>query len=220
MNNTAFFNQVMERLGRRTSTELRASAVLEANEIIKTLQRDLPWAPWFLFQRAEVVVPAESETLDVGARFVHLEEDYPVFFWAADADYAASPKVWTALERSDPAEVFKDNVQEDAPRFWSLEPGYATTVIRFSPVPSWAGRLSYQGYVSAGDITDDSATHVWVAEAYQWLVNETVATLALGYLHNATLAQAARVEAEQYKRAHYVKSVAFQNMQYSLAKGE
>lgn len=219
MNMLDLVDRVMDRLGKRNALSLRQAVVAEANEIIRSLEQ-LPWCPWFLFERQEHTLVAASDTLILPTSMLRANEDYPILFWGLPENLQLVRPVWHVLERADPASVMLDTSMGDRPLVWSLDPGISFTTFRFSPQPTQDGIVVVQGYFASPVFDDIAVEHPWVTNAYRWLVNEIVAAMATGYLHNPELAQTAKAEATAENALHYRRSVELAVSQMNLVKGE
>lgn len=204
MNGSAALDLVMNRLGRRTNTELRAALILEM-ALVQEVQEGGPIKYWF--QRAldtSLTTTANSELVTLPSNFLAFDEDWgAVYVMDPDSTY---PDPYIKLQKdiySDMQERFVNDDGSDSaqlPERWAPigknSSGSHQIALRAIPQDTFNLKILY--YASDSAPTDAATTNLWLTNAADLLIAETGIVAAGQYVNDKS---ALAVFAEQAKRA-------------------
>ena len=221
MTGQEFYNLIMSRLGKRSSTELRNIVLQETAEAVKSLSR-ASWAPWFLFTDSDVGTTSGVSRIDTGLEILNLEDEYPFLRWIPATEYGVSPEEWRLLVRKEAFRLQSADPLDAEPEFWARAPGLVSFKVDLYPTPDVDGYLRIQAYTehSAPPDSPDPSTNVWLIHAARWLVAEVCAVVAAQHLQNTNLSQGFQLEEQRERESHWRKSHALRNAQQEYVKGE
>jgi len=211
---------IMQRLT-RTSTDLRAAALLEMNLLMHSKLEMGPSPPWFLLQDdpTAMVTVANQEHVALPPGFLRFDDDNEVgglFIYDATI---TGPDKWRELPRSSYNKMQGYFYGEDSgsvPQVYDLLMNRAY----LRPVPDAVYQLRVMAYFADNDCVDGTSTNLWLTNAPDVLIAETAGHLARTYLRNPELAQSIEPDRQAARDRVYRAHVAFIESMKSREMGD
>lgn len=170
---------VMARLGGRSNTALRASLLVEMNQLQAQTLEQGEVLPWFLITtNSSLVLTVGNRALSLPTGFLReLEEDTLI-------EIQDSTGEWNSMEKKEyeyNRVQYADSDTSELPRFYSL---VGTEILTF-PKPTVASpvRLRYFGAQPVVADTSATPTNQWLLQASDLLIAETVLIGASQYVY-------------------------------------
>lgn len=194
MTGQELLNLLMFRLGHRSSPTIRAAAALEMVLVQQELLEKDRTKAWFLFQdytdaSFKTTVNQEWVTLPTG--FLGVPERGNLYYQDPDAD---GVDTWVELNGGDWSlikETYINDDQPGAPQVWALRGNR----IYLRPIPSAEFNLRLPCYIRDTTPSDTANTNLWLTEAPNWLLSETLFQVAAKHIKDMELASVAKTEA-------------------------
>ncbi len=202
----------MSRLGKRSSTTLRADLLLELQSTVDEPNNG-EFLPWFLETSGVVSISSSTGVGALPSIFLREAEDVKPYYTADDGTrkYLHKRLYGELLGAED----------ETSPKYYSIY--QSSMYVRAYPESNLIVNLSYYSNDSAtGSIITDSGTdadgHLWLFHAKNWVLNQACSMVAGEILGNQKKAQSlmARAMATKAQVYKFHEARIHQNQDYSM----
>jgi len=195
MLNKEVLDLIMKRLGNRTSTTLRATALIELNEKIRQLELG-ETLPWFLQDIWQGQTVANQDYLDVVSDYLR-EDDEGV---AEILDASVSPAVWAKFTKDSYGKLREKSANATAtvPALFAVH----GEKVYFGPVPDkvYSFRIPY--YKRTTSISDNTATvtNKWLTNFFNFVTLDTIDLIARTHTRDQNVVISIRDELSEARR--------------------
>lgn len=181
MNFNTAFDLLMQRLGNRTETDLRASMVVEALHVQQNILEANQFTPWFLETEGALATVADTANVALPTDFITMGDEQHLYVDSEGSE--AYP--WTKLGRKPKAvliEKYKD-YSKAKPLAYALD-----TELVFRPIPDAIYALKLQ-YMRQDPVlpSDTAVTNLWLTHAAEWFIGELGVIMAGQYIQDTDL---------------------------------
>lgn len=181
MTNAELVTRILQRLGNRSSAELRDYAVLEVQTKIQEYELG-PVLPWFLETEATLTTAAGTESVSLPADFLREVEDGALIIYDPAGDYEELRKL--SLDRIRREVKGEEN---GFPKAYAI----LGDKIYLAPVPDAIYTLKLSYFKKSPAFTDSAdPTTYWCKEASNLVIFGAAAQIAAVHILNAELATA------------------------------
>lgn len=172
-------NLLMNRLGRRTDTALRATALDEINVAINAAEYG-NFQPWFLKTTGTIVTVADTESYALPTGFLREDDDEELSFLDGTDPYFLKKHLKEKLTKSNLG------AETDRPTHYAIW----GEQIHLSPVPDavYTITIPYAAATTAITDTATATTNKWLLFARNWILGDAGVQIAGFNLQNQRLA--------------------------------
>lgn len=217
MTNTQALDLIMKRLGGRTSTDTRATLLLELNNKIAELERG-PLKPWFL----ETEQTQATTPFVVGQNYIALPSDFLMEIEDADFRVQNGDGDYVSLVKVPYRRLMQETENADS----GAVEGYALfgERIYLGPAPDVAYNYKFPYLAKTTAVVDDSnaITNKWLLEFFNYITLEAAFVMASEHVQSVELMNklSAPLAAAQRAFRQEVEARIHTNMTYLLNDSE
>jgi hypothetical protein len=196
---------LMFRLGHRANPTIRAAAALEMALVQQDLLEKDRVKAWFLLQdytNAAFKTVTDQEWVALPTGFLGVPGRGNLYYQDPDSD---GVDTWEELNGGDWGLIknaYKDREENGSPEVWAL----LGSRIYLRPIPNRELLLRLPCYIADTAPTDTATTNLWLTEAPNWLLSETLFQVAAKHIKDPELAGVAKTESMEARNRFVLDS--------------
>jgi len=214
MDLSTFITLVKGRLLRNTDTSLDTIIVAEA-ELVRQRYESEQELPYWLkadLSPTDFVTEEGLEDTDLPSTFLRFLDDTKYVLWYQTAD----DEPWVHIERMQLNEMIEKWDFAGVPRGFYL----LNRTLYMRPIPDDVYQLRVLCYKTAGAITAATTTNLWLTNAADIMLSETVYTMATKYIFMPEVAQVAQQDILVARKRLFTEGVVDEEMGRMRDMGE
>lgn len=177
--NAEKIEQMMSRLGQRTSQRVRTDLVAELNTAIEHLETQ-PFIPWFLRTTSFLTLPEGSTVVSLPSNYLREREEFLPYYSYDGTNYYIEKRLLGALPG------FKPIIS--TPEVYAIDGGQ----FHFRPAAPEEIEVTFTHYSRSNDPVldnDEEVTNPWLIEAFEYVSCVTLKNIATFHVQNLPLGE-------------------------------